>query len=178
MEEKTKEALDHVLAPENQAETIALARALCSFAEEASDALMLICVAMIEARGDIKAVAEYLGFAPSRVRWHLQSRLSGKILRVLAREKLSGEGYMTGVFTLMEVAESQSQTGTARRNAALSLIELANIEHEKKADKGDDTKDFSAMTLKELESYVSSIRQDLVKAGHPIPAQLIEDKQT
>lgn len=170
MDDDKRELLDHVLAPENQAETVALARALCPFAEEASDALMLICVAMVEARGDVKAVAEYLGFIPSRVRQHLQSRLSGRILKALAREKLTGEGYMVGVFALMEVAESQSQTGTARKNAAQALIELAEAEQAKRADKGEDTKDLNSMTLKELESYVNSIKQDLIR----LPAQDVD----
>jgi hypothetical protein len=167
MNDDKRELLDHVLAPENQAETVALARAVCPFAEEASDALMLICVAMVEARGDVKAVAAYLGFHKSRVRQHLQSRLSGRIIQKIASEQLRGMGYLTAVSTLMDVAESQSQTGNARTNAAKLLIELGAAEMEKRSDKGEDTKDLNAMTLKELESYVNSIKQDLIR----LPAQ-------
>lgn len=173
MNDEMKQALDAVLSPDIQHETVAMARALLPFAEEATDALVLVCVGLVEARGDEKSVAEYLGFEVGRLRRLLQSRLSGRILKALAREKLSGQGYMIGVFTLMNLAESQSQTGTARRNAALSLVELAEAEHQKAADKGEDTKDLNAMTLAELEAYVNTIKQDLI----PPPAKAIEHTQ-
>jgi len=163
MNDDDDNVLDHVLAPENQEEAVALARALCPFAETVTDALMLICVAMVEARGDICVVSEYLGFSRSSIRKHLQSKMAGRIIKTLAREKLTGEGYMLGVFTLMDVAASESQTGTARRNAAMALIELAQDEDDKKSDRGDETKDLNSMTLAELEGYVGSIRQDLVR---------------
>lgn len=166
-------ALDHVLKPENQAEAVALARALCPFAEQATDALMLICVALVEAEGDIELVAAYLGFSRARIAGHLQSRLSGRILQKLATEKLAGVGYLTAVSTLMNIAKSQSQTGNARTNAAKLLIELGAAANEKRADKGEDTKDLNSMTLAELESYCNSIKQDMVKVStqtlpHPI----------
>lgn len=170
MSEENKIDLNAVLAPENQHETVALARALCPFAEAATDAQVLICVAMVEARGDIKAVAAWLGYSVARLRGHLQSRLSGRIIKELARHKLTGEGYLIAVCALMDVAESQAQTGNARNNAAKTLMELADKDEAKDPNKGDGLPDLNTMTLPQLEAFVNTIKSDLLR----LPAQAID----
>lgn len=162
MTEIIKADLSHILAPEMQQEAVAIARALCPFAEQATDATMLMCVAMVEAKGDMKCIAEYLGFELKRVRGHLQSHLAGRIVKELARSKLRGEGYLLAVCTLMEVAASQSQTGNARNNAAKTLMELAEADEARRPKDDADGVDFNNMTLKELEQYVDSIKKDMI----------------
>jgi len=130
--------LTHILHPDNQAETVAVARALCPFAERATDATILICAAMVEAKGDLNVVSEYTGYALAQLRGHLQSKLANRIIQKLAAQKLEGEGYLTAVVTLIDIAKSTSQTGNARTNAAKLLEgafrlfedELANPDEE------------------------------------------------
>jgi len=166
--------LTHILHPDNQAETVAVARALCPFAERATDATILICAAMVEAKGDLNVVSEYTGYALAQLRGHLQSKLANRIIQKLAAQKLEGEGYLTAVVTLIDIAKSTSQTGNARTNAAKLLIELHRAEEDKHSDKGDLTEDLNNMTLKQLESYCNSIKQDLVRIPHSPPAQDID----
>lgn len=161
MQEENETDLGYILAPENQLETIALARALCPFAEQATDATMLICVAMVETKGDLELISQYLALDKARVRAHYQSHLSNRIVRELTRHKLTGEGYMIAVGNLMEVAQSRSQTGTARNNASKTLIDLAEAEAQKDKGKHGDGKDLNEMTLAELESLVNTVKSDM-----------------
>ena len=168
MEEKS--GLHHeLLQPENQHECVALARALCPFAEAATDATMLICVALVEAKGDEKAVAESLGFSISRLRSHCQSALAGKIMRALAKEKLLSTGYVKAMAALEDVAGSESQTGTSRRNAAQAIIELVKEEDQSTGNKAGGGIDLNNMTLAELEAYAESIKRDIVHYSTPRP---------
>lgn len=162
MEEKSGLLLE-ILQPENQHETVALARALCPFAEAATDEMMLVCVALVEAKGDVKAVADVLGYGMAAIRSRSQSPLASKIMRKLAKERLMGDGYVKALAALQDVAGSTSQTGTARRNAAQAIVELVNEEAAKDVGNADGGIDLNQMTLKELEAYVGSIRQDLVR---------------
>jgi hypothetical protein len=162
MNQPVKLDLSYVLAPENQHEAVAIARALCGFAEAATDVQMLVCIAVVEAKGDIKLVSEFLGYEISRIRGHLQSRLSSRIIKELAKSKLQGEGYLLAVSTLMEIAGSQSQTGNARNNAAKTLMELAEVEEARRPSDDDGGVDLNNMTLKELERYCDTIKQNLV----------------
>lgn len=162
MQEKNVVDLSHVLHPENQHETVAIVRGLCPFAEEATDALLLVCCAMVEARGDKKVVSEYLGWSVSRISAMLQSRLADRVIKKLSRNKINGLGYLIATSTLMDIASSESQTGNARVNASKTIIELSDQDDEKIGGM-DNEKDLNAMTLLELEAFVNSIKQDLVK---------------
>jgi len=173
-EENNEIDLSHILAPENQRDTVLMARGLLPFAEQASDACVLLCVALVEARGDFKLVEKWTGYDRKTTSVHVQSKLAQRILKALAKIKLTTEGYMLGIFTLMELAESRSQTGTARKNAAQALIELSDEESEKHTDKGGDTKDLNNMTLSELESYANSIKADLIRIGPKNVAQDVD----
>lgn len=161
MSQENEIKLEAILAPENQAETIALARALCPFAEEVTDAAMLICVAMVECGGDIDSIANYTGYERKRIRSHLQSHQCNKILRELSRHKLSGEGFLVAITNLIDVAGSQSQTGTARINASKSILELHEAEEGKSKGKHDSGLNLNEMTLSELQDYVDTIKADV-----------------
>lgn len=161
MEEINGIDLGYILRPDNHAETIALARALCPFAEEVTDATMLICVAMVEAGGDMKAVADYLGFDKERIRKHYQCHQSSRIMRELSHHKLSGEGYVIAVNALTTVAGSQSQTGAARIAASKALLELSDNVKNHTTKSGGDAKDLNEMTLSELENMVNTIKGDM-----------------
>jgi len=163
MDGRSEENLEHVLAEENQHEIVALARALCPFAEAATDAQILMCVAFVEAKGNEVLVARELGLAVAAVRKQVQSRLSESIIKRLAKNKLSGIGYLKAVCALMDVASSESQTGNARNNASKTIIELVDSEDKKNGGDGDDGIDLNQMTLKQLEAFVGSIKRDLVK---------------
>lgn len=163
---------DYILSPENQAEAIALARALCPFAEQATDAMMLICIAVVETGMSVREVSEYLTIDFARVRAHCQSHQYNKVLRELARHKLTGEGYVLAINNLMNVASSLSQTGNARNNASKTLLELNDTEAAKNGGSHDDGTDLNEMTLKELEDYCAKIKSDValiggVKQGEP-----------
>lgn len=165
MEEKSGLLLE-LLQPENQHETVALARALCPGSESATDATILICVALVEAKGDAKTVADVLGYDISRIRAHSQSRLASQIMRKLAKEKLAGEGYVKALAALQDVAGSESQTGTARRNAAEAIISLVD-EEEKGANGGAGGGiDLNTMTLAQLEAFVGAIKGELQQIAH------------
>jgi hypothetical protein len=155
--------LECILSEENQHETVALARALCPFADTATDEQMLMCVALVEAKGNIKAVAELVGWSIARARRHLQSRLSQQIIKKLARHKLSGEGYLIAVCTLMDIASSESQTGNARNNASKAIFDLVDSDKNPGNNEPGEQVDLNNMTLAELEKYVGAIKQDLVR---------------
>lgn len=171
---RSEENLEHILGVENQHESVAVARALCPFAEAATDEQMLMCVAVVEAKGDVKWVAEELGISVSRVRRQLQSRLSQQIIKALAKHLLMGDGYLKAVCALVDVASSESQTGTARKNAAQAIIELADAEAAKGGGSDDNTVDLNNMTLKQLEAYVGAIKQDLIRLPRTIDHQPID----
>jgi hypothetical protein len=162
MEEKLS-LVRELLEPENQEQTVALARALCPGSESATDATMLICVALVEAGGDYKAVAECLGYTIGRIKSYCQSRLASQIMRQLAKAKLSSEGYVKALAALVDVAGSESQTGTARRNAAQAVIELVEADERGKGNAAEGGRELSSMTLKELESFVGSIKAELTQ---------------
>lgn len=167
MDEEKIALLRELLQPANQHELVSLARALCPFAEAATDAMMLVCIALVEAKGDEKCVGEVLGLDGGRIRGHSQSRLASQIMRKLAKEKLMSTGYVKALAALQDVAGSESQTGTARRNAAQAIVELVNEEAERDGSQADGGVDLNAMSLKELEAYVGSIRQDLIPIAPP-----------
>lgn len=167
--------LQEALAPENQHELVALARALCPFADRATDATMLLCVALVEAKGDEAVVCEALGFGLAAVRRHCQSRLAAQIMRKLAKDRLLGTGYVKAMAALEDVAGSSSQSGNARRQAALAIAEIEKAEGDKPGSGGDGGLDLNTMTLAQLEAYVGAIKQDLVRLpGNPPPALLEE----
>lgn len=169
--------LDHVLCEENQHETVALARALCPFAEEATDMQMLVCVAMVEAKGDMKLVAEEMGCVMAVIRRHCQSRLSQQILRKLAKHKLTGEGYLIAISNLMHIASSSNTSANARNNASKTLIELAEAEEARSGGGGDEDRvDLNNMTIHQLQSFVNTIKQDLVRLPAQIPGVLIDNQ--
>lgn len=178
MSQKSEINLDYILAPENQAETLVLARALCPFAEQASDIMMLVCVAMVESGGDAKLVAEYLGLDFSRVRAHCQSHLFNRILRELTRHKLTGEGYLVAVTNLISVAGSESQTGNARNNASKTLLELNAVEDDKGKSSSGGSKDLNEMTLSELMDYVQTIKADIKSISPSGEVSQIEPAQS
>lgn len=165
-----EENLEHVLDVENQHEAVALARALCPFAEAATDEQMLICVAVVEAKGDDKRVAGILGCKYAAIRRHLQSPLSQRILTELAKHRLKGLAYLKAICALEEVAGSTSQSGNSRRQASESIIKLADESKLVDENKKGDGIDLNTMTLRQLEAFVSTIKQELVK----IPVQVIE----
>ncbi len=165
MEENSGLLLE-LLQPENQHETVALARALCPGSESATDATVLICVALVEAKGDAKVVAGVLGFSVGRVRSHSQSRLASQIMRKLAKEKLAGEGYVKALAALQDVAGSESQTGTARRNAAEAIIELVNADEQESNGGKAGGVDLNTMTLAQLEAFVGAIKGELQQIAH------------
>lgn len=164
MDEEYKPVLEHVLAPENQHESVMLARALCPFAERVTDAVILICVAMVEAKSDIDLVVRELGYSRARVRAYLQSHQANRIMRELSRHKLTGEGYLVAITNLIDVAACTRETGTARNSASKTLIELNVIEEEKHSGSTDEGKDLNEMTLAELQDYTDKIKADLMIA--------------
>jgi len=168
--EKIQNNLEAVVSPENQHESVALARALCPFAEEATDMTVLLAVAMVEAEGDLNAVLEYLCITKSTFSRHNQSPLLNRIIKQLTRKRLSGEGYLLGVTALMDVAGSKSQSGAARINAAKTLIELSDDEEAKDNSVGGSGKDLNEMTFAELEREVKQIRADIHSNPPPAPA--------
>lgn len=168
--EQILDELSELLSPENQDEAIAVARALCPFAEAATDFQVFLCVAMVEAKGDLDVVSAVSGYHKSKLRGHLQAHICGRIIKHLAKEKLRGEGYLTGMYALMDVASSKSATANARTNAAKVLMEMAGQEDDRQPG-GRGEKDLNNMTLRELESYVNSIKQDLVRLPPPVDVE-------
>lgn len=163
--------LREALAPENQHELVALARALCPFADRATDATMLLCIALVEAKGDEAAVCEALSFNLAGLRRHCQSRLAAQIMRKLAKDRLLATGYVKAMAALEDVAGSASQSGNARRQAALAIAEIERSEAAVGGNQGDGGIDLNAMTLGQLESYVAAIKQDLIRLpANPPPA--------
>lgn len=163
MNDEIKEALEQVLAEENQHEAVAVARALCPFAEAATDEVMLLCVALVEAKGDDKAVAEVAGMGRARARRLLQSGISQRIIKELAKNRLKSVGYLKAVCSLIDVAESAAQTGNARNNASKTILELVEADNNKGGGDEENLVDLNNMTLKQLESYVGRIKQDMVR---------------
>lgn len=166
--------LDHVLGVENQHESVALARVICPFAEQATDEQMLLCVAVVEAKGDMKCVADELGLTLAGVRRHLQSKLSERILKALAKNRLGGIGYLKAVCALEDVAGAESQTGNARRQAAEAIIKLADADQNAGNDKAGNQLDLNTMTLAQLQAFVNSVKQDLMRIPLQSPPTIIE----
>lgn len=174
MDGTDEENLDHVLGVENQHEAVALARALCPFAEAATDEQMLICVALVEAKGDEKRVSDALGLPRGRLRRHYLSHLSERIIKHLAKNRLQGVGYLKAVCALESVTESQSQTGTARRQAAEAIIKLGDDATASRGDSASDGMDLNNMTLVQLQAFVDTIKQNLRKLPPKNDVQTIE----
>lgn len=170
MSQENEINLDHILAPENQLETVALARALCPFAEQATDATMLICVALVESGGSMKEVADYLGYELSRLRGHCQSHQFNRIIRELTKHKLTGAGYLTAVTALMDVSGSKSASPAARANASRTLIEMNEAEEARNGGGTGDGKALNEMTLQELEDHVNKIKADIASLPGQVPA--------
>ena len=173
MSQESEINLDHILGAENQHETIALARALCPFAETMTDATILIAVAMVETSGDMDAVSEYLGYEKSRLRGHCQSHLYNRVVRELSRQKLSGEGYLIAVSALMEVSKSKGASPAARNKASQTIISMVNDEQERSGRRDGEGKALNEMTLSELEDHVNKIKSDIAT----LSTQAIESKQ-
>ena len=176
MSEEITENLADILSEENQHETVALARALCPFAEGAPDMTVLLCVAFVEAGGDLQAVAQILGMEKSSINRHLRSKVATQIIKKLAKDRLAGEGYLKAVCSLIEVASSQAQTGNARNNASKTIMELVEAENARVGGSDDDGIDLNNMTLKQLEAFVGGIKQELIKL--PNVNQIIDNNPT
>lgn len=168
MEEKIA-LLRELLEPDNQHEMVAAARALCTFAEAATDTTMLLCIALVEAKGDAKAVQEVFGLRNFDIRRHTQSAMAGRIMRQLAKEKLSSSGYIKALAALEDVAGSESSSGTSRRNAAQAIVEMVNEDQNGANNNADGGIDLNVMTLAQLQAFVGAIKAELLQSAPQPP---------
>ena len=166
MQRTEAELLSEFLCEENQHELVAMARALCPFAEAVTDDVILVCVALVEAKGDAGLVAEATGFSRWQVRRRSQSQVAQQIIKKLTKEKMRGEGYLKAVSAMMDIAGSSSVSPAARIKASESLIKMADADDVSRGGEGSNGPDLNAMSLKQLEAYCAAIKQDLI----PLPS--------
>lgn len=152
-------SLSMLSEPENQEESILYARGLCSFAEQMSDASLLICVAYVEFQGDIEKIENVTGFSKITVNRVHRSDLGQRVIGALARANLKGHGVMVALNTYQTIAASTNSSANARLKASDRLLALAEIENEKAggAASKHGGKDLNTMTLKELQELVSKV---------------------
>ena len=168
--------LEHIFNEENQRENVALARALCPFAEAATDEQILICLGYVESGCNERIIASEIGASLGRIKRLIQSRLSEQIIRCLSKSKLSGVGYAKAIASLIDVASSASYSGPARNAASKAIIEMVEDDNRQKGGGDGDEVDLNTMTLKQLQHYVSGIKRDLSKIPSDIsqPPQMID----
>lgn len=160
--------LEHILDPDNQAECVAVARALCPFAETMTDMGVLVCVCLVEAKGNEDILINEMGLSKVVIRRHYQSRLGSQIIKKLTKHRVNGSGYVIAANALMDVASSASTSPAARNKAASALIQLNKEEEEDGRKIGGEGVELSNMTYRQLEQLVSSIKQDMTRPNAPL----------
>jgi len=175
LSEETICSIEAVLHPDNQREAIALARSLCPFAENASDILMLVCIAMVELKADENLICTYIGFEKSRLRGHLQSRLATRIMSELSRHRIRGVAFIKAIWALEDIVGDAGSGAKTRASAAKTLIELKEAQEDNSPEDPDGGLSLSEMTLSQIEARVNSIRKDMIHISHNTDVQDIEE---